>query len=135
MSKVWCKFGAKTYRTIRKLCHDMRRKRHKITQNGRYSTIFRGINASEKTRRDNSPNFIYKALWFHRALFFAYRRIIPLERRLTELGSVIRTKNSRLDCFCGFTAVLTVHEEIISTLSNTKNAQLRLGIFYYSREN
>ena len=31
----------------------MRRKRHKITQNGRYSTIFRGINASEKTRRDN----------------------------------------------------------------------------------
>ena len=51
--QTWCKFGAKTYRTIRKLCHDIRWKRHKITQNGRCSTIFRGINASEKTRRDN----------------------------------------------------------------------------------
>ena len=51
--QTWCKFGAKTYRMIRKLYHDMRWKRHKITQNERFSTIFRGINASEKTPRDN----------------------------------------------------------------------------------
>ena len=49
----WCKFGAKTYRTMQKLCNDMRRKRHKIAQNERFSTIFRGINASRKTQRDN----------------------------------------------------------------------------------
>ena len=49
----WCKFGAKTYRTMQKLCNDMRRKRHKIAQNERFSTIFRGINASRKTPRDN----------------------------------------------------------------------------------
>ena len=49
----WCKFGAKTYRTMQKLYNDMRRKRHKIAQNERFSTIFRGINASRKTPRDN----------------------------------------------------------------------------------
>ena len=51
--QTWCKFGAKTYRTMRKICNDMRRKRHKIARNKRFSTIFRGINASRKTPRDN----------------------------------------------------------------------------------
>ena len=52
--QTWCKFGAKTYRTMRKLRHDMRWKRHKIKRNERFSTIFRGTNASEKTQRDKN---------------------------------------------------------------------------------
>ena len=53
----------------------MRCKRHKITQNERFSTIFRGVNASEKTPRDNlcltAIISIYKKLCFGRAFCFA----------------------------------------------------------------
>ena len=67
----WCKFGAKTYRTMQKLCNDMRRKRHKIAQNERFSTIFRGINASRKTPRDNFDLWskLQKALRITRSAF------------------------------------------------------------------
>ena len=64
------------------------------------------------SRRDNSPEFIYKALWFHRALFFAYRRIISLELRLTKVKPLSFGLKTTLSCFYGFTAVLTVLEEI-----------------------
>ena len=86
--KFWCKFGAKTYRTIRKICHDMRRKRHKIKQNERFSTIFRGINAPEKTRRDKLLFLIQKALLRQGFLLF----ITDLTLRLfpSTLGIVIR---------------------------------------------
>ena len=79
----WCKFGAKTYRTMQKLCNDMRRKRHKIAQNERFSTIFRGINASRKTPRDNYSFgiiSIYKKLCITQG--FLCCRAVPWCRRL-----------------------------------------------------
>lgn len=68
--QIWCKFGAKTYRTMQKLCNDMRRKRHKIAQNERFSTIFRGINASRKTRRDKSKKYFTRTLCKQGSCFF-----------------------------------------------------------------
>ena len=78
--QTWCKFGAKTYRTMQKLCNDMRRKRHKIAQNERFSTIFRGINASRKTRRDNySPTAIIKKPRYHNGFRgFSFAENLPL---------------------------------------------------------
>ena len=65
-------------------------------------------------------------------LFFRCLLLIP---PLTEAAKitdfVVQSKNSRLGSFYGFAADRTVHKEIISILSNTKNAQPRLGIFYY----
>jgi len=85
--QTWCKFGAKTYRTMRKICNDMRRKRHKIARNKRFSTIFRGVNASRKTPRDNySLTAIistYKELCFGRALFvFVCSTYLELDHHL-----------------------------------------------------
>ena len=88
------------------------------------------------SRRDNSPEFIYKALWFHRALFFAYRRIISLELRLTKVRPLSFGLKTTLSCFYSFAAVLTVLQEIISTFGRIqKNAPIFRGIFYYLLEN
>ena len=57
--------------------------------------------------------------------------IIPPRTEAVSVSPAIRTKNSRLDCFYGYAAVLTVHKEIISTTSNTKSALLRQSAFYY----
>ena len=81
-------------------------------ENTRYFTIFTISNGIAKTPRDNSPEFIYKALWFHRALFFAYRRIISLELRLTKVRPLPFGLKTTLSCFCDFAAVLTVHSKI-----------------------
>ena len=88
------------------------------------------------SRRDNSPEFIYKALWFHRALFFCLSANY-LARTEVDKGQafVIRTKNNTQ-------LFLRLHRRPHSSRrdnfdlgSNTKNAQLTLGIFYYIFEN
>ena len=62
--------------------------------------------------------------------------IIPPRTEAVSVSSAIRTKNSRLDCFHGFAAVLTVHEEIISTKGrNFKKCSASAGHFCYLLEN
>ena len=58
---------------------------------------------------------------------FWLSRLVP---RLTASDAVIRTKNSPPETFYGFAAVLTVHEEIISTFGRIQKMLRFFGAFF-----
>ena len=100
-----------------------------------YQLFLRLRRRPHSSRRGNSPEFICKALWFHRALFFAHRRIISLELRLTKVKPLSFGLKTVINCFYGFAAVLTVLEEIKKLcLGTTQNPPFEVGFcFYLSR--
>ena len=114
----WCKFGAKIYRTIRKLYHDMRLKRQKIKQKWTFSTIFRGINASEKPRRDNQTKRVDK---------------LACQRASADCSAVAR--KMRAKCVAPSGNACTARSIISLVWSTSKNALLMQGIFHYLFEN
>ena len=90
------------------------------------------------SRRDNQ-NILKKArLWLGLFHFDYIERtalpcilITPLEPRLTKVKPLSFGLKTVINCFYGFAAVLTVQQEIISTLVEYKKCSTTVGHFYY----